>query len=82
MGPTGSILVFVIVVQSLSRVQFFVNPWTVAHQAPLSFTISQSLLRFMSIESVMLLNHFVLCYTLLFLQRRKQVNQHFLKSII
>ena len=42
------------VVQSLSRVQLFVTPWTAEHQAPLSFTISQSLLRFMSIEPVML----------------------------
>ena len=42
----------------LSHVQFSVTPWTAAHQAPLSFTISQSLLKFMSIESVMLSNHF------------------------
>ena len=42
-------------------------PWTAAHQASLSFTISQSLLRFMSIESVMLSNHFILCHPLLLL---------------
>ena len=39
-------------VQSLSYVRLFVTPWTAAHEAPLSFTISPSLLRFMSIESV------------------------------
>ena len=46
--------------QSLSRVRLFVIPWTAAHQAPLSSTISQSLLKFMSIESVMLSNHLIL----------------------
>ena len=44
----------VVVVQLLSHVRLFVTPWTAAHQAPLSFTISWSLLRFMSIESAML----------------------------
>ena len=52
------------VVQSLSRVQLFGMPWTAALQASLSFTISRSLLRFMSIESVMLSNHFILCRSL------------------
>ena len=46
-------------VQSLSCVQLFVTPWTAACQASLSFTISQRLLRFMSIESVMLSNHLI-----------------------
>ena len=55
------------VVQSLSRVQHFANPWTAAHQASQSFTISQSLLKLMSIESVMPSNHFVLCHPLLLL---------------
>ena len=41
------------VVQLLSPVRFFVTPWTAAHQASLSFTISQSLLKLMSIESMM-----------------------------
>ena len=41
-------------VQSFSRVQLFATPWTAAHQASLSFTNSQSLLKLMSIESVML----------------------------
>ena len=44
-----------------------VTPRTVAHQASLSFTISQSLLRFISIESVMLSNHLILCHSLIIL---------------
>ena len=43
------------------------TPWTAACQASLSFTISWSFLRFMSIESVMLSNHFILCCPLLLL---------------
>ena len=43
------------------------NPWTVAHQASLSFTISQILLKLMSIESVMPSNHLILCLPLLLL---------------
>ena len=50
---------------SLCYVQFFVTPRTVAHQTPLSFTISQSLLKLMSIELVMLSNHLILCHHLL-----------------
>ena len=49
------------VVQSLSRVQLFATPWTAARQAPLSFTVSRSLLKIMSIESVMPSNHLILC---------------------
>ena len=55
------------VVQLLSRVQLFATPWTVAHQAFLSFTISRSLLKFMSIESVMPPNDLVLCWPLFLL---------------
>ena len=44
-----------------------VTPWTAARQAPLSFTISWSLYKLMSIESVMPSNHFVLCHSLLLL---------------
>ena len=55
------------VVQSLSRVWLFVTPWTAACLASLSFTISCSLLKFMSIESVMPPDHLVLCHPLLFL---------------
>ena len=56
-----------VVLQSLSHVQLFGIPWTVAHQAPLSSTISWSVLIFMSIESVMLSNHLTLCCSLLLL---------------
>ena len=52
----------IVVVRPLSCVQFFVAPWTSAHQAPLSSTIPQDLLRLMSIELVMLSNHLILGY--------------------
>ena len=58
---------FVVVIQLLNFVLFFAIPWTAAHQAPLSFTVSQSLLKLMSIESVMPSNHFILCHALLLL---------------
>ena len=54
-------------VQSLSRVQLFVTPWTAARQASLSITNSWSLLRLMSIELVMPSNHLILCCPLLLL---------------
>ena len=54
-------------VQSLSRVQLFVTPWTTAHQASLSITNSQSLPKLMSIESVMPFSHLILCRPLLLL---------------
>ena len=47
------ISLFVVVVQSLSHVQLFATPWTEARQTSLSFTISQSLLKLMSIELAM-----------------------------
>ena len=56
-----------LVVQSLSHDQLFTTQWTAAHQASLSFTISQNLLKLMSIESMMPSNYLVLCYPLLFL---------------
>ena len=52
-------------VQSLSHVQLFATPWTAAHQASLSITNSQSLLKLMFIESVMPSNHLILCPPLL-----------------
>ena len=55
------------VVQWLSCVRLFVTPWTAARQASLSFTMSQSLLKLMSIESVMPSNHLILCHLLLLL---------------
>ena len=51
----------------LSYVQPFVTPWSVAQQTSLSFAISQSLLKFMSFESVVPSNHLILCHPLLFL---------------
>ena len=57
----------VVAVQLLSRVQLFVTPWTEARQASLSFTISQSLLQLMSMESVIPSNHLILCHPLLLL---------------
>ena len=56
-----------VVTQSLSRVRLFVTPWTAACQASLSFAIFQSLLKVLSIESVMRSNHVVLCHPLLLL---------------
>jgi len=52
-------------VQSLSHVRLFAIPWTAACQASLSITNSQSLLKLMSIESVMPSNHLILCHLLL-----------------
>ena len=56
-----------VVVQLLSHVQLFVTLWTAECQAPLFSTISQSLLKLMSIESVMPSNHLILCHSLLLL---------------
>ena len=53
--------------QSLNRVLLFVTPWTAARQASLPFTISRSLLKLMSMESVVPSNHLVLCHPLLLL---------------
>ena len=57
----------VVVVQLLSYVQLFVMPWTAAHQASLAITNSWSLLKLLSIESVMPSNHHILCCPLLLL---------------
>ena len=51
--------------QSLSHVQLFATPWTTAHQASLPITNSRSLLKIMSIMSVMPSNHLILCHALL-----------------
>ena len=61
---------FVLVIQLLSPVRPFVTPWTAARQVSLSFTISQSLLKVMSIESTELMmpsNHLILCHPFLLL---------------
>ena len=55
----------VVVVQALSCVQLFATPWTAARQVSLSFTNSWSLLKLMSVESVMPSNHLILCRLLL-----------------
>ena len=52
-------------VHSLSRVRLFVTPWTAACRASMSITNYHSLLKLMSIESVMLLSHLILCHPLL-----------------
>ena len=54
-------------VQSLSCVRLFTTPWAAAHQASLSITNSQSLLKLMSIASVMPSNHLILCCPILLL---------------
>ena len=54
-------------VQLLSPIWLFVTPWTAAHQASLSITNSQSLLKFTSIKLVMPSNRLILCHPLLFL---------------
>ena len=53
-------------VQSFSHVWLIATPWTAACQASLSITNSQSLLKLMSIESVMPSNHLILCYPFIF----------------
>ena len=63
MGP----FIVVVVVQSLSHVQLFATSWTAACQASLFFTVSRSLLIFMSIELVMPSKHLILCQPLLLL---------------
>ena len=67
--PWGSYVVTIpnFVVQMLSCVQLFATPWTAAHQASLSFTISHRLLKLMSIESMMPSSHLSLCCPFLLL---------------
>ena len=77
LGPFGSLEELCFLVEQIalpfyngnsllfSCVRLFVTPWTAAHQASLSFTISRSLLKLMSIELVMPFNHLILCLPLL-----------------
>ena len=53
--------------QLLSHVRLFASPWTAAHQASLSITNSRSVLKLMSIESVMPSSHLILCHPILLL---------------
>ena len=62
---TWFLLLMASVVQSLSCVQLIATPWIAAYQASLFFTVTQSVLKPMSIESVMPSNHFILCHPLL-----------------
>ena len=59
------VLLWISSLKSLSCVRFFVTPWTATHQASLFITNSWSLLKFMSIESLMPSNHLILCHALL-----------------
>ena len=61
------LLGFFVTIQLLSRVWLFATQWPAAHQASLSFTVSRSMLKLMSIESVMPSNHLVLCCPLFLL---------------
>ena len=63
----GSFVLLFSLVQSVICVRLFVTPWTAARQASLSITNSQSLLKFMSIKSVMPSNHLILYHPLLLL---------------
>ena len=62
-----AVWILVILVQSLSCVRLCETLWTAACQASLFFIVSQSLLRFMSIESVILSNHLIVCHPLFLL---------------
>ena len=64
-------------VKSLSRVRLFAIPWIAAHQASLSITISQSLLKLMSIMSMMPSNHLILCHPLLLLPQSLPASESF-----
>ena len=66
-GFLGHIIVATVVVQALSPVWHFATQWTTPHEASLSFTMSQSLLILMSLESVMPSNHLIFCCPLLLL---------------
>ena len=71
-GPTNAwtdkeVMTYGLLLLTVACVRLFVTPWTAAHQASLSFTISQSLLKFMSIELVMPSNRLILCRPLLLL---------------
>ena len=61
-GPVPRGLTAKVGFQWLSCAQLFATLWTTAHQAPLSFTVSQSLLKLTSTESLMLSTHLILCH--------------------
>ena len=57
---TAVFATFIVVVQLLGCVRLFVTPWTVAHQVSLSFAVSRTWLKLMSVESMIPSNHFIL----------------------
>ena len=66
--PSGSLICLrLVIVQSLSHVRLFATCWAAAHHASLFSTVSWSLLKFMSIESVTVSNHLIFCHSLLLL---------------
>ena len=69
-----------VVVQSLSHVQLFATPRTAALQASVSFAISRSMLKLMSIESVMPPKYLILCHSLLFQLQSFPASGYFLLS--
>ena len=73
---SSPVLLFLVVLL-LGHVQLFVTPWTVVFQASLSFTVSRSLLKFMSVESVMLSNHLILCLTFFFCLQSFPISEYF-----
>ena len=73
-------IVVAVLVQSFSHVQLFVTTWTAACQASVSFTISQSLLKLISVKSVMPSNHLVLCLPLLLLSQSFPASGSFLMN--
>ena len=79
--PCVSIIwVSVCIVQSLSHVWLFATPWMAACQTSLSITNSWSLLKLMSLESVMPSNHLILCHLLLLLPQSFPASGSFLRS--
>ena len=78
----SSILVLLSSVQSLIHVRFFATPCTAAHQASLSITNSQSLLKLMSIESAMPSNHLILCCPLHLLPSIFPIKVFFNESVL
>ena len=67
LGSVDLVCLLINTVKFLSHIRLFVTPWTAAQQASLSITKSWSLLKLMSIESVMPFNHLILCHPLLLL---------------
>ena len=67
-------------VQSLSPLGHFVTPWTAARKASLSITTFPSLLKLISIKSVMLSNHLILCHPLLLLPSMSLTSKSFPES--